>query len=91
MSRSGTSIRSSSYAFRSGKNSPLISPEDLKSIWLHPSNLHYQKLSDNNALMTKAHSFLLKSRQASLQQINCLIQQKIGIYKKIVEQGAKIK
>jgi hypothetical protein len=41
--------------------------------------------------MNKAHSFLLKSRQASLQQINCLIQQKIGIYKKIVEQRAKIK
>jgi PfaB family protein len=73
------------------QNPPLISLEDLKSITHHPSNLHYQKLSDNNALMNKAHSFLLKSRQASLQQINCLIQQKIGIYKKIVEQRAKIK
>lgn len=73
------------------QNPPLISLEDLKSITHHTSNLHYQKLSDNNALINKAHSFLLKSRQASLQQINCLIQQKIGIYKKIVEQGAKIK
>ncbi|MFM2064675.1 MAG: hypothetical protein RLZZ507_4346 [Cyanobacteriota bacterium] len=82
------------------KNLPLISLEDalaqkpnkiLKSIPPHPFNSQYQKLSDNNALMTKAHSFLLKSRQASLHQINFLIQQKIDIYKKIVEQGKRIK
>ncbi|MBD2693673.1 type I polyketide synthase [Anabaena catenula] len=43
---------------------------------------HQQKLSDNNALMTKTHSFLLKSRQESLQQINLLIQQQIDFYKR---------
>ncbi|MBD2293390.1 type I polyketide synthase [Anabaena sphaerica FACHB-251] len=83
---------------RNFKNRPLIPLENelvqepsgiLKSIPHHPSNPQYQKLSDNNALMTKSHSFLLKSRQASLQQINCLIQQQIGVYKKMVEQGKK--
>ncbi|MEA5575869.1 type I polyketide synthase [Anabaena sp. UHCC 0451] len=76
------------------ENAPVEKPnKTLKSnsTTAYTSISHHQKLSANNALMTKAHTFLLKSRQASLQQMNFLIQQQINVYKKIVEQGKRIK
>ncbi|BAY04534.1 type I polyketide synthase [Anabaena cylindrica FACHB-243] len=86
------------YSLSSEPNQPLINLENstikkpektFKSISGKPSNWHYRKLSTNNALMTKNHTFLIKSRQESLQQINSLIQQQIEFYKKILEQEPK--
>ncbi len=42
-------------------------------------NPQYQKLSDNNTLMTQSHAILLQSRYESLQQIGAMIQQQIAI------------
>ncbi|MBK1986541.1 type I polyketide synthase [Sphaerospermopsis aphanizomenoides BCCUSP55] len=76
------------------KNQPLIAPENstveqpekiFKSLSTLPPNSYHPKLIDNHALMTKSHTFLLKSRQQSLQQINLLIQKQIDSYKKIFE------
>lgn len=54
-------------------------------------NPHYQKLSDNNARITKAHAVLLQSRQESLQQISVMLQQQLTLYQKLVEQVSKLK
>lgn len=76
------------------KNKPVISPDNstvqqpdkiLKSISTLPPKNYYPELMDNHALISKSHTFLLKSRQQSLQQINLLIQHQIDSYKKIVE------
>jgi hypothetical protein len=47
-------------------------------------NPHYQKLSDNNALMSKSHAVLLKARQESLQQISVIIQQQLALFQKLL-------
>jgi PfaB family protein len=52
---------------------------------------NYQTLNDNNARMAKAHSFLLQSRQTSLQQLSLFLQQQLDLYKKMVLQARKEK
>lgn len=52
---------------------------------------NYQKLNNNNARMAKAHSFLLQSRQTSLQQLSLFLQQQLDLYKKMVIQARKEK
>jgi hypothetical protein len=39
--------------------------------------------------MTKAHSFLLQSRQRSLQQLSLFLQQQLEFYKKMIMQIEK--
>jgi PfaB family protein len=76
------------------KDKPVIYPDNstvqrrdeiLKSLSTLPPNSYYPKLIDNHALISKSQTFLLKSRQQSLQQINLLIQDQIDSYRKIVE------
>jgi PfaB family protein len=50
---------------------------------------NYQSLNNNNARMTKAHSFLLQSRQRSLQQLSLFLQQQLEFYKKMIMQIEK--
>ncbi|MDB9311358.1 PfaB family protein [Aphanizomenon sp. CS-733/32] len=50
---------------------------------------NYQSLNNNNARMAKAHSFLLQSRQRSLQQLSLFLQQQLDLYKKMVIQARK--
>ena len=52
---------------------------------------NYQSLNNNNARMAKAHSFLLQSRQRSLQQLSLFLQQQLDLYKKMVIQARKEK
>ncbi|BAZ87415.1 PfaB family protein [Dolichospermum compactum] len=52
---------------------------------------NYQSLNKNNARMAKAHSFLLQSRQRSLQQLSLFLQQQLDLYKKMVIQTRKEK
>ncbi|MGM3309237.1 beta-ketoacyl synthase N-terminal-like domain-containing protein [Anabaena sp. WFMT] len=81
-----TNIKPQNQPLINLENPAIKQPEKIfKSISSQPSNWHYKKLSNNNALMTKTHTFLVKSRQESLQQINSLIQQQIEFYKKILE------
>ncbi|AFZ23497.1 PfaB family protein [Cylindrospermum stagnale PCC 7417] len=54
-------------------------------------NPHYQKLSDNNARVTKTHAVLLQARQESLEQISVMLQQQLTLYQKLVEQVSKLK
>ena len=50
---------------------------------------NYQSLNNNNARLTKAHSFLLQSRQRSLQQLSLFLQQQLEFYKKMIIQIEK--
>ena len=45
---------------------------------------NYQSLNDNNSRLSKAHGFLLQSRQTSLQQLSLFLQQQLDVYKKMV-------
>jgi PfaB family protein len=45
---------------------------------------NYQSLNDNNTRLSKAHGFLLQSRQTSLQQLSLFLQQQLDVYKKMV-------
>ncbi|HLP89659.1 MAG TPA: PfaB family protein [Nostocaceae cyanobacterium] len=53
------------------------------------SKNHQQKLNENNARLTKAHTLLLQSRQQSLQKINILLQQQLDFHQKIINQTSK--
>ncbi|MFM8003577.1 MAG: polyketide synthase, partial [Dolichospermum sp.] len=50
---------------------------------------NYQVLNDNNLRLAKAHSFLLQSRQISLQELSIFLQQQLDLYKKMVIQTRK--
>ena len=50
---------------------------------------NYQSLNDNNLRLAKAHSFLLQSRQTSLQELSLFLQQQLDLYKKMVIQTRK--
>jgi len=50
---------------------------------------NYQGLNDNNLRLAKAHSFLLQSRQTSLQELSIFLQQQLDLYKKMVIQTRK--
>lgn len=52
---------------------------------------NYQSLNDNNLRLAKAHSFLLQSRQTSLQELSLFLQQQLDLYKKMVIQTRKEK
>ncbi|MFM6320599.1 MAG: PfaB family protein [Dolichospermum sp.] len=52
---------------------------------------NYQVLNDNNLRLAKAHSFLLQSRQISLQELSIFLQQQLDLYKKMVIQTRKEK
>ena len=52
---------------------------------------NYQGLNDNNLRLAKAHSFLLQSRQTSLQELSIFLQQQLDLYKKMVIQTRKEK
>ncbi|MFN5955386.1 MAG: PfaB family protein [Dolichospermum sp.] len=52
---------------------------------------NYQGLNDNNLRLAKAHSFLLQSRQTSLQELSIFLQQQLDLYKKMVIQTRKKK
>ncbi|MTJ49133.1 PfaB family protein [Dolichospermum sp. UHCC 0259] len=52
---------------------------------------NYQSLNNNNARMAKAHSFLLQSRQRSLQQLSLFLQQQLDLYKQMAIQARKEK
>ena len=58
-----------------------------KSILPYSLESQYTKLSHNHAMMTQAHSLLLKSRQASFQQMSSLVEQKIEVYQWKIDQG----
>lgn len=49
---------------------------------LHGS--HYQKLSDNHALISKSHAVLLHARQESLQQISVILQRQFALFQKLL-------
>jgi hypothetical protein len=52
---------------------------------------NYQGLNDNNLRLAKAHSFLLQSRQTSLQELSLFLQQQLDLYKRMVIQTKKEK
>jgi hypothetical protein len=61
----------------------------IKSLSNYQAN--YQGLNDNNLRLAKAHSFLLQSRQTSLQELSLFLQQQLDLYKRMVIQTKKEK
>jgi hypothetical protein len=55
------------------------------------STPNYKSLNDHHVRLAKAHGFLLKSRQTSLQQLSLFLQQQLDLYKKMVIQVRKEK